>query len=510
MKPLYAIKFLALALITCLTLSCEKDDPVSTVVELLSFGPSGAKHGEQLRIIGNNLQKVNAVELVGASVPASEFVQHSTELILITIPTSAERGPIILKTSEGDITSVSSLNLDALVEITSMTETVKPGELLTIQGNYLNWVTAVTFESDIVVEAAAFESQSRTELVVRLPMEAKTGNIILSYGGTEPDNLESENPLQVVLPALTSFSPSPVRHGNELTLTGTHLDLVKSIAFSGRPEPVSEFVSQSETSIQVVIPDSVNHGKITLIAYSDVAVESEEALAVVLPTATAFQPSTVARSGELRITGTELTLVQGVLFKGVEQPVTDFKTQTDTEIVLLVPEAANKGTLTLRTHSQIDVETTMGIEIVGDLPPLAPLGYAIYQDAILNGWGNWGWNGTVDFDNAENVRDGERAIKKVYDASYGALRFGGGNVSTAPYNTIVFSVFGTPGTDGLQINVIANEQWGAPHIVTIVEGEWTEYHLTKEQLGITDALTDLLFQDRGWSGTLYVDHVGLR
>ena len=26
----------------------------------------------------------------------------------------------------------------------------------------------------------------------------------------------------------------------------------------------------------------------------------------------------------------------------------------------------------------------------------------------------------------------------------------------------------------------------------------------------TDALTDLLFQDRGWSGTLYVDHVGLR
>src|SRR5690606_22700552 len=131
----------------------------------------------------------------------------------------------------------------------------------------------------------------------------------------------------------------------------------------------------------------------------------------------------LARSGELRITGTELTLVQGVLFKGVEQPVTDFKTQTDTEIVLLVPEAANKGTLTLRTHSQIDVETTMGIEIVGDLPPLAPLGYAIYQDAILNGWGNWGWNGTVDFDNAENVRDGERAIKKVYDASYGALRF---------------------------------------------------------------------------------------
>ncbi len=510
MKPLYAIELVVIALLACMALSCQKEDPVSTAVELLSFGPSGAKHGEPLRIIGNNLNKVTAVELVGASIPASEFIQHSMELILLTLPPSAEGGPIVLKTPEGDITSKSALNLDALVEITAMTETVKPGELLTIQGEYLNWVTAVTFESDIVVEAAVFESQSRTELVIRLPMEAKTGNIILSYGGTEPDNLESENPLQVVLPAITSFSPSPVRHGNELTITGTDLDLVKAIAFTGRNEPVDEFVSQSETSIQVVIPDRVNHGTITLIAFSDVTVESDGALSVVLPTATGFQPSTVARGGELRITGTELALVQGVLFKGVDQPVTDFATQTDTELVLQVPEAANKGTLTLRTHSQIDVETTMGIEIVGDLPPLEPLAYAIYQDAIVNGWGDWGWGGSVDFNNTENVRDGERSIKKVFDGTYAALRFGGGNVSTAPYNTIVFSIFGTAGTDGVQINVIANEQWGAPHIITVVEGEWTEYRLTKEQLGISDALTDLLFQDRGWSGTVFVDHVGLR
>lgn len=510
MKPLYSIKLAVLALLACLALSCQKDEAVPTAVELLSFGPSGAKHGEQLRIIGNNLNKVTAVELVGATISAAEFIEHGTELILLTVPQSAERGPITLKTSEGDITSKSVLNLDALVAIASMPETVKPGELLTIQGEYLNWVTSVTFESDVAVEAAAFESQSRTELVIRVPMEAKTGNIVLSYGGTEPDNLQSENPLNVVLPALASFSPSPVRHGSTLTITGTDLDLVKAIAFAGREEPVDEFASQSETSIQVAIPDLVNHGTITLIAFSDVEVVSEGTLSVVLPTATALNPSTVARGGELRITGTELALVQGVLFKGVDQAVTEFTSQTDTELVLTVPEAANKGTLTLRTHAQIDVETSMGIEIVGDLPPLEPLGYAFYQDAIMNGWGDWGWGGSVDFNNTENVRDGERAIKKVYDGSYGALRFGGGNVSTASYNTIVFSVFGTPGTDGLQINVIANEQWGAPHIITIVEGEWTEYRLTKAQLGITDALTDLLFQDRGWSGTVFVDHIGLR
>ncbi|GGG84713.1 hypothetical protein GCM10007415_17460 [Parapedobacter pyrenivorans] len=488
--------------------SCKKTEAPSTTVELLSFGPAGATHGEQIRFIGNNLDKVTAIDLTGASVASSAFIEQTTELIVITVPIDAEHGPVTLKTPTGDIVSKSPLNLEVPVEISSITETVKPGATITIVGEYLNWISAVTFEGGAIMET--FESQSRTELVVRVPLEAKTGPLVFSCGGTEPIELESEEPLTVILPTISALTPIPVRHGSELTITGSDLDLVEGVTFTGLDEAVTEFVSQSETQLVITVPNGANNGNIAVMSFSGVSVASEEALAVVLPTVTAFNPNPVARGAELTIVGTELNLVKGVLFKGTDNAITEFIKQSDTELVLAVPETTNKGTVTLVTHPLIDVESTISLNIVGDLPPLAPLGYAIYADAIVNSWGDWGWNGTVDFNNTENVRDGSMTIKKGYDGTYGGLRFGGGSVSTLPYTEIVFSIFGTPGTGGLKINVIANEQWGAPHTITIVEGEWVEFKLSKADLGISDELKDLIFQDQGWSGTIYVDHVGLR
>ncbi|GAB3831048.1 hypothetical protein GCM10028895_47940 [Pontibacter rugosus] len=60
-----------LLLLFCLILSlgfitsCEDDDeetgPNSGQVELLSFGPTGVQHGEELRFVGHNLNQVEAI-----------------------------------------------------------------------------------------------------------------------------------------------------------------------------------------------------------------------------------------------------------------------------------------------------------------------------------------------------------------------------------------------------------------------------------------------------------------
>ena len=84
-----------------------------------------------------------------------------------------------LKTPEGDVVSKTQFNLGVATTVTAVTDQARPGGNITITGNYLNWVTKVTFTKDKVVET--FVSQSINELVVTVPDDAETGPLILTY-----------------------------------------------------------------------------------------------------------------------------------------------------------------------------------------------------------------------------------------------------------------------------------------------------------------------------------------
>lgn len=413
-----------LAMLIGMAISCKKDDGLkSGKVELLSFGPAGVKHGEEIRFIGKNLDKVTEIELAGASVPGTAFIQQSSELIVIVVPQEAEKGFVTLKTPEGDVVSKTQIDFDVPFSIASVPDAARPGENITITGNYMNWITGVQFSDDILV--TEFVSQSLSELVVTVPMAAKTGPLVFLGGGTEPVTIETEKELRVSLPSISGMSPNPVNRGDNLIITGTDLDLAEAVIFKGEDGMITEFVSQSPTRLVVKVPEKANKGKISLVAFSGLSVQSEESLS-----------------------------------------------------------------------------------FVGDLPDLDPLKYAIYVDALENNWQDWGWGKAADFSNTENVRDGDASIKVSYEGGWGALKFANASVSTSSYSEITFSIFGTPGTGEKVLNVSINE--GDAYSITIEEGKWVEYKLTKADFGNPETIDNLMFQDTGWAGTIYIDHVGLR
>ncbi|SOE22366.1 hypothetical protein SAMN06298216_2808 [Spirosomataceae bacterium TFI 002] len=405
-------------------LSCDKEDDITTSeVQLLSFGPTGVMLGENIQFIGNNLNKVMSIEMNGASIPNSAFLTQTSTLIVLKVPMTAQEGHVTLKTADKEIVSKTVLSFNVTTAITSFSAEVKPGENLTITGSQLNWVSEVFFNNELSV--TEFVSKAPGELVVKVPLEAKTGKLSLVYGGTEAGVVESETELVLTLPTFTSFGPNPIDRKDKLTIKGKNLDIVK-----------------------------------------------------------------------------------GVLLKGLTEPVTVFDSHTATEIVLTIPKEASKGKIDLVTFSDILVSSAEGLVFLGDLPDLDALAYSFYDDNFAGTWQNWGWGSEVDPVSEAKSRMGSKSMKLAFNASWGALKFANGTVAAANYKNLVFSIFGDAGTEGkvFKLSVSDSKQID----VVVKEGEWKEFVIPLASFtGLTDIKT-IVFQEAGWTGTVYFDHVGLR
>jgi hypothetical protein len=108
----------------------------------------------------------------------------------------------------------------------------------------------------------SFVSQSSTQLVVKVDSFATKGKVTLvPLSGVSS---VSATDLDVVLPTISTMTPAIVGVGANLTITGTNLDVVKSVAITGVNNPVATFVSQTATQLVLAIPTGALTGKITL------------------------------------------------------------------------------------------------------------------------------------------------------------------------------------------------------------------------------------------------------
>lgn len=496
--------------------SCDKDDDEvkSTAVELQSFGPTGAKHGDTLNFIGNNLNKVTEVKFTGVNsvVAQKDFLKQSPELIQLIVPTSAEQGVVTLKAPEGDVVSKTRLNLNVLSTIATVTEEARPGENITITGDYLNWIKRVTFAKDKTV--ATFVSQSKTELVVTVPEDAQTGTLTLFYGGTDSAEIETVDPLKVTLPAVSSVSPNPkVKHEANLTINGTDLDLVREVIFSGVSTPVTAFESQTATQLVVKVPRSTTKGKLTLKVASGVTVQTSGDVDVVLPAVTNMDPILVDPGANLTITGTDLDLVKGVSFVGVNDEVTTFVSQSATQIVVAVPTAAITGKITLSMkNSTLSVKSPTLLRIVGS--PLPPI--IIYDDALnpdLGFWTGGGWGGSKDVNNSSPVKAGTKSVKISYDAGGWGVpwQLGGGKIDLSGYKLLKFSVYGGTGSDGKTVQIYFNEHATEGKTFTVVEGQWTDFSIPLTEISSANNISHFYFKNYSSTGayTIFLDNIGI-
>ena len=370
---------LCLAAIAPIFSSCQDEtydtQQYSGGVNLNVWGPRPVARGGELRFLGSGMNRITSITLPGSG-EVTDIKVISDEEIRITVPQTAEPGKVTLHYSGGEITSLTSLSFTEPISLDEISPiTVKPGETVTLKGDYLNLISEVIFTDNVTVSEDDFITHTRQEISLAVPEEAQSGQIIISDGETPiPNMIYSEQEITVVLPSVDkTLDLTGAKPGETVTITVKDLGLVKEVLM---PDGSSiEFTIEEDNKLSFVLPADICDGTICVVPASGVKV-AVATIGVALPAEVTADPGEGIWSGDvIRFKGVNMELVTGVTFPNVADAVTPSEV-TSTEISVAVPEGAQSGNVILHTASGGAVEiavSTVKPEAVGYNPAPAPL-----------------------------------------------------------------------------------------------------------------------------------------
>lgn len=345
-------------------------------ISLNVFGPSPVLRGGELRFLGCGMDQVASVLIPGCDA-ITDIQLISAEEIRVIVPQTALPGYVTLMLRNGEsIVTKTQLTYSEPVSIESFSpESVRPGDVLTIKGEYLNLMHQVIFAENVIVfdeviaeeettEATSkFLKHTRNEIQVRVPEEAQSGKIILSDGAEIPNRLYSEVELQVVLPSVAEVADyNNIKPGAIMTVTGENFDLVKEVRMENGETMLFTY-SAEQKALTFTIPCGAVNGPIYVVPASGVLVQVAE-IKMATPEDVKAQETEITAGKELTLTGKNMDMIAAVLFPGVEKAV-EPTSLSETKVKVVVPGEAQSGMIQLVLTSG---ETIPGLELTVTAP----------------------------------------------------------------------------------------------------------------------------------------------
>lgn len=327
-------------------------------ISLNVFGPSPVLRGGELRFLGCGLDQVASVLIPGCDA-ITDIQLISAEEIRVIVPQTALPGYVTLMLRNGEsIVTKTQLTYSEPVSIESFSpESVRPGDVLTIKGEYLNLMHQVIFAENVIVSdeviaeeetteaTSKFLKHTRNEIQVRVPEEAQSGKIILSDGAEIPNRLYSEVELQVVLPSVAEVADhNNIKPGATLTVTGENFDLVKEVRMENGEKVEFEFSAENKT-LRFTLPANAVSGFIYAVPASGVQVPVAN-IEMAKPGNFSCAVTEINAGEQITILGENLDLVSAVIFTGGGEG--EIISQSPEQLVVSVPASAQSGSVTFK------------------------------------------------------------------------------------------------------------------------------------------------------------------
>ena len=290
------------------------------------------KAGDAVTIKGTNLTLTKKVELEGADV--TEFAATATTLTFVLPDTATDGEVLMVMASEvavlaGEITTVVPV-------VSGVTPApVKNGAVVTLAGSDLDLVTKLDFPNAAGAEFAFAEGL----ITATVPEAAKEGDITLSLANGKTVTAD----LTLVKPTITAFAPAEITAGDNFTVTGTDLDLVKSVAIG---DVACEFTLDSETQITATSAATAQTGKINLTLKNGTKVSSEDKITVNAAGVVQVTelPASASVGDEVTMKGSGFNFIEAIYFG--ETKITAYSKRVDDEMVFTLPVSMETGSYT--------------------------------------------------------------------------------------------------------------------------------------------------------------------
>jgi hypothetical protein len=337
----------------------------SEPISIAGFTPATVKTGDVLTITGDYLNLVGEVILTDrVTVTVDDFTSHTRTEIKLVVPAEAQTGKIAVSNAEEEpiiVYSAASLNVMLPAFTTVAPNPVKAGTTLTITGTNLDLVLSVELGGGKVIAAEDFDSHTATQIVISVPEDTKDGKVIMvPASGVE---VATADDLVMVIPTV-AVTPVTLKNGQDITVTGTNLDLIYRVNFGGNKQGTIK-AGGTATEILVTVPDDAVDGVVSFVTRADKEITGPN-LTMIVPAFSSFSPTSAKPNSNLVITGTDLDLVTTVAFTGdIEGTIGP---RSETSLTVTVPVGAKTGLITLVAKNGTTVTSAIDLTVLTNLP----------------------------------------------------------------------------------------------------------------------------------------------
>ena len=296
----------------------------------------------------------SSVTVGSARIYSSAFSTWTSSRIRFSIPHNTRSADLTVRTSEGTSNAV-LLELPGPYLRQVFPNSARPGDRLTFSGSNFNHQRGngyVLFHPNVRPSSSDYVSWGDRRIIVKVPSRAQTGNVkvVTLNGSSGTRRFEVE---EVVEPQITSVTPNPARYTQVVTIRGTGFGATrgtsKVVFFLGQELISSQYVSWSDTRIQVRVPTGARTGNLQVVTARG---NDTFRLTVTSPWVRTVSPQSGRANTLVTLTGSNFGSSRGsssVRIGFVAIP--SFTAWSNSRIQFRIPVNSRSGNVTVRTSA---------------------------------------------------------------------------------------------------------------------------------------------------------------